>query len=1423
MKILLVPLHLDALVLKADGSFIEPMADFRRLPYFDGTRDVNPGVPYLSEAILSEPFENKNLHLPAGVHLHWAMPDALTRGVSDREKLRFPRLPNRWIVRRTKNGNDDRAWLIESDALSRTLPPEQQSSPECAITYPYADSSQPYRYIGRRFLLTDWLTQFNKHKDQQKFDINGEYLDKDHPLTVIGYGEPTFAAFYPNCASIFGMYDSSSIDPHKDGIAYDLIGWYSDAPQNAVTELLAKPPGQGIAPIAQWYKDAREKLGWEISGKGQPDDFSDLPTDLFFFAHLDFGEDATHDSGNTKVVFGNTPSQALAAFLASQVDATSQTQMQEQLESILLAPALAQSQVDSGAKFVALRHERSFNAMPGGTLWTLKADSAGNTEPGEPGASAQEYLPDALAFALDKLNQLQAALDRNQTESASLAKELYSDWAKYMMSAYPPDGNPAGYPDPDAVGSYILMGSQSLQSKLADSSLEINLASARTEIEEALADLVLLRMEDVLDWQKIQTALKEAAANPDDTFTGPDGVWRRFLVGCFNECPTSIQDRLNAKQSLSPEELEILLGKINEMIIWRAQILYIEWWEVQLGEALKKGEIKPQEIGIRADTKEPRGEPQQPTLKAQMRQSAKEWLEAQLPGAIWHRVLYKLQDVPAPRYWIPNDPVALLAGDAANHNDRYDVNEHVPCLVFTPKAVSAPLACPEVWDMISQSAQQQKYKPLQSGVRTRDKGPWHPFLLEWIVVMHPLQGKLLVQSGHLNYDPQLISKNYTLPENAVDLQLLPGVKFESTEKAFRGRSILTRHAETRLTEQLAAYLAQNLPAELCTAFPSTPKALEKYLKGCIDQPTPNDQSKCKKHVVDDLLDKYEQGIKNNSKSGYDASSTVYTALRAYAKLVDTPSLSQSLDGFNQALLMQTQTLQLLPADPIGFEAVRPISDVVAQAISGGQDTAPQPLNDFNPIRAGFLGIQRLRLVDTFGQVLELDVSNVLSGASMPTLTDSASEILMPPRLAQPARLNFRWLSGRLNQSDGSTALEMSSHPATSPICGWLVPNRIDTSLGVYDAGGHSMGVLKKSGGQVQWDIAPGEFYRRVDQISNPHLGRVVSELLERSQANSNFLDQFLLCIDDAIENIEPEGSTHHDALALFLSHPLAVVRASLDLQLQGRPANNQSWNVFSNEIAADPATNSGARETQGFTKVAFDIRLGEYRRLGDGLVGFWLEVPGKNAGEPRTLQQGFFLNDSTMADIVNQNALNKNDPTDQKILTILLEAGDRVHKDEFLFAFPDGQTIWDKKIKDGVIKPIDTGSDIIYYAENPDLQQSIESPPLVMTMLVDPRGAVHVTSGIQPVKSIQIPPAMYADAVRAIELTYFTTLILTRPGSIELPLPEEAGFRWSWLELVDEGWNEYLPGTPPSLNAEFGSLELREGWLKFNRTEDEEG
>jgi hypothetical protein len=1379
MRILLAPIHLDALVMPAIRSVVEPMADFRRLPYFDGQRDINSGVPYLSEAILSQPFEDQNLHLPPGIHLHWILPQALARGVlrqsedssplqteeiagknplkSEKQRVRFPRVPNRWLIRRTFQQHR-REWVIESDFISRTLSSGQ--NPECATTYPYSDDpGQPFRYLGRCLSFEEWA--------KPETHAAAEYLDPDkQPLTAVGYGEPSFAAFYPNCASVFGMLDSEYGSQPPEGLTYELLGWYSEPSHDELKTLLpALLPG---VKIEDWYKAVHEKLGWDIV-ETDAAAAATIPSCLVCFARLKFQPaTAPPPSSATRIVLGNTPSQALAAYVASLVgksdqqkikeqleaillasntpsqalaayvaslvdksdqqkikeqleaillasntpsqalasyvaslvDKSDQQKIEEQLEAILLAPSLEQTQVDTGPQFLSLRHERSFTAAPGGRSWALRAESESKKEPGQTPAPQSRVFPDELAVALDTLNQLEARLDQEHDEIQSLEKQLFSDWIRYMVCAYPPDGGANDLPDPDQVGQFIKRSS--LKTKNRQNKLEMLKADrnrARETVQDLLADLASVRVDDIIDVQKIQEALHkmEESLRPPVRLTPvqkklcPLNVPTAILACVFTRVPAPVLERWRSSQPVV-DDLRILIAELNQAI----------------------DEMSPS-AG---------------SQKVKERQAARKQIEAALPGAMLHHVAYLLQKVPAPRYWMPNEPVVLVASEGARNSDRFGTDDPVRCPVVTVQANVIPDAFNRLFASMA-SASEETTDSVRTGVRVWNRQPWHPFLLEWSAALHPAPGGRLMETARRSYDPGFISQSYSLTKTNIDFNPVTGADLpDPTINVYQGRTILTPHAERRLKQRLAHFLTSNLPPDLRTELQqqaNSPEQLRKYLHSNITE----------------LREKYENKIGTAKRTKLEnVNDIVYSALRAYEQLINTKSLAQTLSGFNQALLMQKQTLQLQTLDPLGLEQTRDVVEAAQTVVGKGLSTAPQPWNDFNPIRSGYLDIKALRLVDSFGQALDLPIPDNCG-------------MEQPPRLTQPARLNFRWLSARLTRGAKCTPLEMSTHPATSPICGWLLPNFLDNSLTVHDSDGDSLGVIDVRG---QWDMAPGEFSRSVDQIVNPHLRSVVLKLLEEAKSENpgGFLNAFLSGrLSKALENIEPAAQAHHESNALLVGRPLAVVRATLDLQLKGLPANNQDWNVFRKEIdtsSADPDGNpDGARDTCGFTKVEFPVRLGEYQRLHDGLVGFWKENATASPGKADCFERDFYLNDSD--------------------------------------------------------------------SDASDLKLSVDGPPITLTILVDPRGAVYATCGIQPVKSIQIPAAMYAEGLRGIEVTFLSTPVLTRVGAIELPVPDESEYRWSWLERSDHGWSEYPTGPSPGLDAKFAPLEIREGWLKLNIAE----
>ena len=321
--------------------------------------------------------------------------------------------------------------------------------------------------------------------------------------------------------------------------------------------------------------------------------------------------------------------------------------------------------------------------------------------------------------------------------------------------------------------------------------------------------------------------------------------------------------------------------------------------------------------------------------------------------------------------------------------------------------------------------------------------------------------------------------------------------------------------------------------------------------------------------------------------------------RAYRMLRNNMhAQSQSLGGFNEALLMHKSTLSLGIDDPLGFEDEQDFVAMVKNALAGTRATltAPQPLEDFLPIRDGEMRLLRLRLIDTFGQTNEqisLSDDNPIVGANSFTGASRFDRVKLAPRLSQPARLNFRWLAAR------NSLEEFNQHPATSPICGWVLPNYLDDVLDIYDQDGVPLGIIRNN---ATWGAFPGspDPVLTPDDIPNEHLHRMVNYLLNQG---STFLEDFIATIQRSLLNIEPEYFSRHQDTAVLVGRPLALVRAKFDLELQGLPAYHQGWNTFRQDLR------SNFRRHDDFTKVKFPIRLGEYHQLNDGVVGYWKEIP----------------------------------------------------------------------------------------------------------------------------------------------------------------------------------------------------------------------
>lgn len=1273
-NILLVPLHLDALVLQRDEMVIDAMADFSGLPFCNGREDINPDVANISEEIITNPFANKNLLLSPGIHLHWSLPDALTKAryTPGPNTQDFPRVPNRWLVTRCNAaGGVEREWIIESDFL---YPPANKSSGDISagVAIPYrSDERQPFRFMGRAIDIDA--------ADRER----GAYF---RPLTAIGYGEPTFAAFYPNCHSVFGFFDHD-YNGTNDGRQYYLTGWYSDAEQDvllthiydALLLQLSDLVNSGRLAVklrdavddltkylrAQFSADAQQRLR-EYTGPAPPSEalqkilvnelnrqlkgpslyeptrfakvslreetkslldtkpqgpellrlnrmlledafpaeilrslsltriledsfkwtFSlperqDFPTRIVCYAKLVLGEPKVADTYDPPAIaVGNNGVEALSICMAQKLAANdSERIVEHQLQAMHLASRLEHLQVDVVPKFHEARHEEGFNAVPGGTLWTVRPESSNDSAAEASESAIDVKLPPQAGWLLNIVNTLQAKYDREQQKIESMRIQLFSDWYKYMLCAYPPPDARDSYPDIDLVADYVEQNVDALNDQLAST-----------------GTLIITE------------------------------IGGRIIA----------ESRAGAPASLADE----LAHAINEL-----QLL----------------------VDTHVDA---------------------------LKG-------YRLKQTSGPRYWLPTEPAVALEGPLVKATARHGQDAQSSDGLMKTQF----LAWVDPKDPSERSLRgliRETIKGIGSGpdanfaFTTWQKQPWNPFLLEWQVEVFPVEHYSNIDPATGRYHEDFIVDNYQLKENDVDLSLKPD-KGATTSAAniYTGRSILTPYAPAQLAQQIHSYLVK----EILPLYYEEKRELESV-----------NEDRWK--VVHDWYEKRETCNASRHEN------VGLTAFDAWWAMQNVQSLSQCLGGFNEALLMHKQTMQLLVGDPLGFLDYQPFAETMRSAIDNSIYSAPEPLHDFNPIRTGVMKILQMRLVDTFGQVKPLDVTSIMRSEPLSGAVNGPL-ITLPPRLVQPARVNFRWLMAEAMHE------EMNDHPATTPICGWFLANHLDNSLMIFDNSGKALGSLAKKASRSKpvWFPAPGgRGAATVDTISNPHLRKMVATIQDWGV---EFFHEFLPAIDNALRNIEPENFAQHQDLAMLMGRPLALVRASVNLELKGLPATHQGWNEFRQDMKRD------GRDDNGFSHVRFPIRVGEYRQFNDGTIGY------------------------------------------------LKEKG-KAYEDEVFYA-PQSDTTFSSPH----LKTHKTGADAMLF------YQSVVSDPQVLSLLIDPRGVVHATTGILPVKSISIPPEQYAAALEAIEVTVLSTPIVSDAGKIHVPLPDEPGYQWSWLQQnVGGDWFE---------------------------------
>lgn len=758
---------------------------------------------------------------------------------------------------------------------------------------------------------------------------------------------------------------------------------------------------------------------------------------------------------------------------------------------------------------------------------------------------------------------------------------------------------------------------------------------------------------------------------------------------------------------------------------------------------------------------------------------------------------WEVQHRPAPRFWEPAPP-ALVIAIPRNSPGELPADSQPPPNQDPARsaALNAPLACATLSEGDAAGLEFSPagfsvaalFRPgaVQWAAKAKGLSTDLPiFRGEWEVEVFPVAAMHPVTRSSGRYDPQFMLHNYLLGENEPDLVVHPQME---------GHPALTRAGSIYSG---SAYVNQNLDdryRDLLQRFRDLQATKAEALRTEVE-----------KQRLESFLANVQL---------------------AEAFLDQHDLLVITLNGFHSALLQRHESIQLNPADPLGFADDRAFAQEVAAALEANfKGLSPDPHAPFMPVRSGALRVSALRLVDRFGRFVELIPTDVSTALSM-TVPDNPDWVRLPPRLCQPARWNFRFL-----QAGAESPTESTSHASSTPVHGWIIPNLLDGSLDFFDPNGQRLGSLgqrvRQNGDRQSVWTADGanQLTGAMKQIRDWMAGKP-----------AKFLAALMEDIEEAMDNIHPDDRGGGSAFSVLMGRPMAVVQLGVELELEGLPAANNSWADLYRALQV------AARATDDFDQVKFPYRLGEYRQRNDGLVGYWVIEDG-------ALSAAFRVSDS-ISGALNIEKIRgyvagsegpwleqKNqewrihDVEGRTLFEFLLAEEDATIKKQDLIQpyTREGSRVWSVLRTRGYLAREARHNGIRHYADSGMLNISPADPMQQFIALVDPHGLIHLSSGIQPVKAIQLPEQFVRNALSRIEMTFLVAPVLTPEDEMQLSLPKEQAFNWAWREA--NSWPSQACETPGAVEiagAEIRAFRpaasfparvvLREGWLVLKQT-----
>lgn len=548
-----------------------------------------------------------------------------------------------------------------------------------------------------------------------------------------------------------------------------------------------------------------------------------------------------------------------------------------------------------------------------------------------------------------------------------------------------------------------------------------------------------------------------------------------------------------------------------------------------------------------------------------------------------------------------------------------------------------------------------------------------PAYMDWELYFYPAEK---VSYPQRNYRPEFITDSFGLRQESPEFEMEHGVTYTQAVSRYTGRSPLMAGDARILTDKI-----KELPTEV-------------------------QQSKMVMGV-----------LKTAERYGY---------------------LIQGLTGFNLSFSQQKDSMQLPVGDPIAFEDFKQIYRQldIAAYIAGQQHATPVADFDFNPVRAGGANLSRLDLIDSFGQRFPL-ANGDLSVAVPETMTPPVNlappqgatlpkiQAFFFPRFMQPVALRAQWLAASneaYKEPTGKALLHANTNE--NPVAGWVIYSPLYNGLMFFNTSGEQVASLVVDNGKAR-KMSPPEAPAEPTDI---YLQRFM-DFLEKK---ASFID-VLNIIKEALYLIDPAGSGGHEAMTLLFGRPLALVRMSLNFEVKGDHLSRMDHTSFKSMLGKKNAK----PVTSGYEKVEIPIRIGDYRKLNDGVVLCWKD----------SLQGGKEDVDLNQLKITT-SSVPQEEPTTKRVIHSHLST------------------------------------------------QSLADGPQRYGMLIDPKAEVHICSGALPMTILHMPERYWKQSQQALRTNLRLGPLMLPQDQIMFDLPRAEGKNWAWLQKKA---NKELSKTPEQL------------------------